>query len=342
MPTISVVIPAYNSEKTIKETIDSVLNQTYSDLELIVVNDGSTDATLDVILTIDDSRVKVFSHPNSGAPVSRNRGLTESKGEYISFLDADDLWTPEKLDTQLNALFRNPNAALAYSWTDRINEGSQFVCHGSQFSFTGYVLPQLLLTDIVGNGSNPLIRKLALEKVGGFDEQLPNAQDWDLWLRLAAHHEFTVVPSVHVLYRVTANSMSSPKYVLRMEAASLRVLERAFAEAPESLQHLKNYSFANRYKYLTYQALEGIPDRKRAIAATRLLWLSIRYDLTSLRPTIIVKVILKILVILLLPKQQAQAAFSRFKGLFNTRTLLGYLRLDAPTFNNNSLVERKQ
>jgi len=95
MPTISVVIPAYNSEKTIKETIDSVLNQTYSDLELIVVNDGSTDATLDVILTIDDSRIKVFSHPNSGAPVSRNRGLAESKGQYISFLDADDLWTPE-------------------------------------------------------------------------------------------------------------------------------------------------------------------------------------------------------------------------------------------------------
>src|SRR4028119_812278 len=112
MSLISVIIPVYNGEKTIQETIESVLNQTFTDFELIVINDGSQDATLEIVERIQDSRLKVLSYPNAGQAASRNRGLSHASGEYISFIDADDLWTPDKLEAQLRALQDNPQAAV--------------------------------------------------------------------------------------------------------------------------------------------------------------------------------------------------------------------------------------
>lgn len=113
LPRISVIIPAYNSENTIIHTINSVLNQTFTDLELIVINDGSQDSTLDIVKQIQDPRIKVFSYSNAGGNVSRNRGLKLAVGEFVSFLDADDLWTPNKLESQLKALEKNLSAKVA-------------------------------------------------------------------------------------------------------------------------------------------------------------------------------------------------------------------------------------
>lgn len=96
---ISVIIPAYNSGNTILETIASVLEQTESDFELIVINDGSTDNTLELLETVRDDRLKIYSYPNGGLPTARNRGIANSNGEFISFLDADDLWTKDKLES---------------------------------------------------------------------------------------------------------------------------------------------------------------------------------------------------------------------------------------------------
>src|SRR4028119_546862 len=119
MPIISVIIPAYNAERTIKETIQSVLNQSFQDLELLIINDGSQDSTLDVVESIQDPRIRVFCYLNAGSSASRNRGIGLAKGEYISFIDADDLWTVDKLESQFKALQENPKAAVAYSWTAR-------------------------------------------------------------------------------------------------------------------------------------------------------------------------------------------------------------------------------
>ncbi|MCF3623160.1 glycosyltransferase family 2 protein, partial [Planktothrix agardhii] len=118
MPKISVIIPVYNGEKTIQKTIESVLQQTWQDFELIVINDGSQDATLEILSSIQDPRLRILSYSNAGLASSRNRGITEATGEYISFLDADDLWTPDKLEAQFQALEEHPEAAVAYSWTD--------------------------------------------------------------------------------------------------------------------------------------------------------------------------------------------------------------------------------
>ncbi|WRH68471.1 MAG: glycosyltransferase family A protein [Planktothrix sp. GU0601_MAG3] len=152
MAIISVVIPAYNAENTIQETINSVLNQTFEDFEIIVINDGSTDSTLNIVSGINAPRIKIFSYPNSGAAVSRNRGFAVATGEYIALLDADDLWTPNKLESQYQALQTNPQAAVAYSWTDYIDQSGTFLLSGTHQTFNGDVYPQLLVHNFLENG----------------------------------------------------------------------------------------------------------------------------------------------------------------------------------------------
>ncbi len=326
MPLISVVTPIYNGEKTIKETIKSILNQTFSDLELIVINDGSQDSTLKVISTIQDPRLKVLSYLNSGVSASRNRGLAQATGEFISFIDADDLWTTNKLETQLRVLQENPQAAVAYSWTDWIDESGQILGKGSYITQEGNVFAQMLLNDFVASGSNCLIRRQALIEVGGFDESLAHGEDWDLWLRLAARYEFIAIPSPQILYRISSSSASSD--VWKMEAGSLKIIEKAYAIAPESLQHLKKQSLGNRYKYLTFKALEGTPERKKGLASARFLYHAISNDLSLLQAKVIWKVLFKIIVITLLPSRLAQVVLAKFKAISNTVTLLGYMKLD--------------
>jgi glycosyltransferase involved in cell wall biosynthesis len=326
MPLISVVIPVYNGEKTIKETIESVLNQTFSDFELIVINDGSQDSTLEIVSGIQDPRLKVFSFTNAGLSASRNRGVSQATGEYISFLDADDLWTPDKLESQLKALQANPQAAVAYSWTDYIDESNQFLRQGGRITVNGNIYANLLMTDLLENGSNPLICKQTLAEVGGFDESLKAAEDWDMWLRIAARYHFVVVPSPQILYRQSSQSMSSN--VSKQEAECLKVLERAYKQAPESLQHLKKRSLANLYKYLTFKALEGTPEPRRSLVAARLLWHAVSYDRVLLRRRVIWKVLSKIAIATLLPPQPAQALLSKMKGVSNLKALLVHIQVE--------------
>lgn len=327
MPQISVVIPVYNGEKTIRETIESVLNQTFTDFELIVINDGSTDSTLDILHSIQDPRLKVFSYPNAGSNPSRNRGFNKSCGDYISFIDADDLWTADKLEEQYKALQENPHAAVAYSWSDCIDESSKFIRRGGHINAEGNVYAKLLISDILENGSNPLIRRQALTDIGGFDESLLAAQDWDLYLRLAAKYDFVTVRRSQILYRISPNSLSSN--VLKLETASLTVVKRAFEQAPKSLKHLKKCSLANIYKYLTYKTLNGMPGRRQNLTAARFLWNIIINDPTLLRTPLFSRLLVKIVVGILLPPQAAKSWVNQFNSLPNIQNaLLKYIQIN--------------
>ena len=326
MPLVSVIIPVFNGEKTIQETIESVLNQTITDFELLVINDGSQDGTVEIVECISDSRIQVFSYPNAGQSTSRNRGIELAKGDYISFIDADDLWTSDKLEAQLKALQANPKAGVAYSWTDWIDESSQLLGKGSHNTEQGEVFTKLLLNDFVANGSNALIRRDALTEVGGFDPSVTPAEDWDLWLRLAARYEFVAVRSPQILYRISPNSASFN--VWKMESSSLQVIDKAFAVAPQSLQYLKSQCLGNRYKYLTFKAIEGYPERNKGIAAIRFLGNAIKNDPSLLRAKVIWKVLFRIAAITLLTPKLAQAVINKFKPLSNTTTLLGYMKLN--------------
>jgi len=312
-PIISVILPVYNGEKTIKETVRSVLSQTFSEFELIIINDGSADSTVDIVSSIEDERIKVFSYPNAGQPASRNRGIAQAQGDYIAFIDADDLWTADKLEAQYKALQDNPQAALAYSWTDWIDESGELLKRGSYITESGDVLSKLLLNDFVANGSNPLIRRQALLDVGGFDESLSNAHDWEMWLRLAMRYPFVAVPSPQVLYRKSTSSMSAN--IWGMERSSIQVIEKALNQAPASLQNLKPGILGNRYKYLTYRALEWPLERKKGFAALKFLSTAIRYDPSLLlRFKLIVIVLTKIGMAILVPSYLSRGAKMKIGG----------------------------
>ncbi|CAD5933479.1 putative glycosyltransferase RC0461 [Planktothrix tepida] len=263
MVLISVVIPVYNGEKTIQQTINSVLNQTFKDWELIIVDDGSQDSTVKIIREIEDSRIRILSYDNGGLAISRNRGIDQAQGEYITFLDADDLWTPEKLEAQFQALQENPEAAVAYSWTDYIDESSQFLHSGRQITINGNIYQHLLVNNFLENGSNPLIRKQALNQVGGFDSSINSVADWDMWLRLAALYQFVAVPLPQILYRVSTRSMSSQ--IKNQERECLKVIEKAFEQAPESLHPLKRKTLAELYKYLMWKIFQQQPNPKQGL-----------------------------------------------------------------------------
>ncbi len=301
MPIISVIIPVYNGQKTIKETIESVLNQTFTDFEIIVINDGSQDATLAIVNSINDSRIKVFAFPNAGVSASRNRGLDKAQGEFVAFLDADDLWTKDKLKEQLKALQANPQAALAYSWTNWIDEFGQFLRPGGHITVNGKAYDKLLVRDFIESGSNPLIRKQALDKVGVFDGSITHGEDWEMWLRIAVCYEFVAVQSPQILYRISPKSASFD--ILKMEVGSLQIIERFFAQAPE-LAHLKRKTLASRYKYLTFKALEGNLEPKNGLMAARFLVETLKNDLSLLGQTkLMLIVLIKIAIAILLPPQ---------------------------------------
>jgi GT2 family glycosyltransferase len=301
MPTISVIVPAYNAERTILETIKSVQQQSFTDFELIVINDGSSDRTLELLLAVEDSRLKIFSYENGGLPVARNRGISHAGGEFIAFLDADDLWTPDKLELQLAALQKHPKAGVAYSWTHFMDEQGGSFHAGEPILFEGDVYADLLVWNFIASGSNPLIRKQAIESVGEFDPTLRSCEDWDLWLRLAARWPFVVVPKPQILYRLSSTSMSSKIKV--MEEAHLTTIERAFQSAPQEIQHLKHQILANVYRFLAHLCLTRVPNGVGAKQAAQKLQTAIRlYPQILLERKTQVLVVKLVLIRLLSPK----------------------------------------
>ena len=273
-PLISVVIPAYNAQATLLETIESVRRQTFSDFELLVIDDGSTDETLARAKSVRDPRIRVSSFANRGLAVSRNRGIDQSLGEFLSFIDADDLWTPDKLERQLGALRRHPEAALAYSWTAFLDADGRFLFAKEPSHFEGDVFGELVRHAFIASGSNILVRRDCAVAAGGFDASLEAAQDWDFCLRIAALRPFALVPSYQILYRIGEDSMSAD--AARIEQSCLRVCERAFARAPTPVPRRRAESLSNVKQYVAFLHLSRVPDPSFPKRAARKLTECIR------------------------------------------------------------------
>ncbi|GAB1545032.1 glycosyltransferase [Scytonema sp. NUACC21] len=311
MPKISVIIPAYNAEKTIRATIDSVLEQTFRDFELIIINDGSTDNTLELLHSIQDARLKIFSYANSGLPVARNRGLARATSEYIAFLDADDLWASDKLELQLLTLEQNPEAGVAYSWTyfmdvDEQGNPVSFLPSPS-YCFVGDVYKNLLVSDFIHSGSNTLIRKEAIESAGEFDSTLKSCEDWDYWLRLAAQWDFVPVFKHQIFYRRTPGAMSSKVEV--MKQASLIAMEKAYKAAPPELQYLKKYTLTNFHKYCASLYLQYHTDIDGLNQAQQHLWSAIYLHPQTLLERATQKLLIKLLVKRIFPPNVTRHLF---------------------------------
>ena len=305
-PLISVIIPLYNAETTIAATIQSVLQQTFADFELIVVNDGSTDQSLPMVQAIlqatNDKRLKILDTANAGASAARNRGIAQARGEYLAFLDADDLWHPDKLQDQLEILQTHPEIGLVYSWTDYIDTEGQFVCPGRREIVQGNVYAKLLVANFLENGSAALIRCQIVRDIGGFDEQLTGCQDTDLYLRIARHHFFMTVPKVQVYYRISPGSITDD--TARHEERLLMFLQKAYADAPDELQSLKPQSLAHAYRYLMLRSLEATLTPVRGFNTAQYLWRAVYYNpsLATRQTRLLLTVVAKI-VIAFLPQQ---------------------------------------
>lgn len=258
MPLVSVIIPAYNAEQTLLETIHSVLQQSHQDLELIVVDDGSTDSTLAVATSVADPRLHVLSYENGGASAARNRGIAAATGAFLSFIDADDLWVTDKLEKQFQALQRNPSAGGVYSWTLILDAVGKTFYPGNCESFEGDVYPQLLLSNFVGSGSNMMVRRAASDSIGGFDTKLRSHEDWDYYLRLARHWPFVVVSEPQILYRKTDSSLCSNFAV--MEEYIFILHQKVFSNVRPGLEYLEQQSRARKYDFLTQIALTNISN----------------------------------------------------------------------------------
>ena len=297
MPQISIIMPAYNAERTITETVQSVLQQTFHDFELIVINDGSNDKTQELVQEIVDERLQIFSYENGGVAKARNRGIAHAKGEFIAFIDADDLWTLDKLELQLAALRQNLQAGVAYSRTcfmDVDDKGEALSFHPSPpYSFAGDVYEQLLVSDFIHSGSNTLIRSQAIDAVGEFDPTIPQCADWDYWLRLATHWSFVVVPKYQILYRRTPGAMSSK--VEGMKAASLLAIEKAYGAAPPELQHLKSQTLKSFHIYCASLYLQHSTEISEISQAKQHLWSAIRLQPKTLLDPVALKLALKFL-----------------------------------------------
>lgn len=199
---ISVVIPTHNRCDLVGRSIDSVLHQTYNDIEVIVVSDGSTDDT-DVVVSKyenSDHRVKYVSYtPAKGGNYARNLGISHSTGEYVAFLDDDDTWFPEKLEKQLKVMEENPLVGLVYTGCHVIYVNEK-VEYRSIPQKSGDLLHDLLLDNVVGSTSTVLVRKTIFEQSGVFDEKLGALQDYDLWIRIAKYAQIGVVSEELINY----------------------------------------------------------------------------------------------------------------------------------------------
>lgn len=199
---VSVVIPTHNRADLLPRAVESVLNQTYSNLEVIVVSDGSTDATEDIVkrYSNSDSRVRFIGYsPAKGGNVARNTGIEASKGDYIAFLDDDDEWLPEKLQKQVNLLDNNDAIGLVYTGAHIIYVKEK-VEYNSTSKERGNLKTRILIDNCIGTTSTVVLRKSVLSQSGIFDESLNALQDYDLWIRIAQHSEIEVVPEPLINY----------------------------------------------------------------------------------------------------------------------------------------------
>ncbi|MEL6604216.1 MAG: glycosyltransferase family 2 protein [Cyanobacteria bacterium J06614_10] len=255
---MTVIIPAYNAMRYLPRTLHSVLQQTYQDFSVIIVDDGSQDGLLAWYRQLSDrikSKVKLLSQSRQGTARARNAGLFASDSPYVAFLDADDLWLPDKLARQMAFLADRPSVSLVYCWSAAVDDDGHWTGH----LYTGRLSTKqlrarklstertarlhqltwahLVVRNEISTPSTVLVRRSCLEAVGGFDPALHSyVEDKDLWLRIARNHQIGWIPEVLVHKR--RHALNTSKQWQAMEKAGYQVLEKALASPPDAIaQH---------------------------------------------------------------------------------------------------------
>jgi glycosyltransferase involved in cell wall biosynthesis len=210
--TVAVVVPVHNAARYVDQALLSALNQTYPATEVIVVDDGSTDNSLQIATERSrrDSRIRVLRQSQRGPGAARNLAISEAKSDLIAPLDADDLWHPTKLQRQIEMLRQaGARVGLVYTWFARIDGMGNIRSTGHRPMASGEVFRDCCQSNIVGNGSGALMRKSAILECGGYDESLPGCEDYKLYAAIAERYLFALVPEHLTGYRQTNENLTS-------------------------------------------------------------------------------------------------------------------------------------
>ncbi len=266
-PKVSVIIPVYGVENYISSAIESVLSQTYSQFELLIVDDGSPDRSVEICQQFTDSRIRIIRQANRGLSGARNTGIRHAQGEYIAFLDGDDCWQPQKLECHIQHLEASPKIGVSFSFSEFMSE--------SGIPLGNYVLAkteEITLADLfrgnpVGNGSAAVFRKAALAEIefennrhGNreifyYDEDLRRSEDHELLLRIAIQTDWEIagIPEALTLYRVNSGGLSAN--FAQQHKSWEQVLEKTYAYAPDLIKKWRKRAMAYHMRYLSRNAV---------------------------------------------------------------------------------------
>lgn len=272
---VSVIIPLYNAEKYIERTIKSVLSQTYENLEIIIVDDESPDNSVQVCEQFTDPRIKIVHQKNRGLPGSRNTGIRHASSEYIAFIDADDIWLPEKLTKHIAHLDSNPDVGVSFSRSAFIDETDKPLGIYQITELEDITPLDILCRSPIGNGSAAVFKKAVFEDIKFqdnlygdvedyyFDDNFTLSEDIECWIRIAVQTNWKIagIAQPLTLYRISSNGLSAN--LQQMIDFREKVFEKAYSYAPEQMA---NWIKPARAYHLRYVARRAITVNKGAVA----------------------------------------------------------------------------
>lgn len=216
-PVVSVITPTFNRAAFLPQAIESVLGQTFADLELLIIDDGSTDNTRQLVEGYaQDKRIRYFYQENQGQSIARNRGLQEARGEFVCFLDSDNAWMPDKLEKSVSVMQGQKAIDVLYGDFIEIDEQGVELGANKMKRHSGRITPELLKDNFVSMNTT-MTRRACFEDMGGFDTNDRLAEDYGLWLRLSTRYRFFYLPAILGYYRIMQDQISTHKE-LRLKA----------------------------------------------------------------------------------------------------------------------------
>lgn len=267
MKKVSVITPIYKVEQYIADTVKSVLNQTYQNFEYLIVNDGSPDRSVEICQQFKDPRIKIINQENRGANAARNNGIRQAQGEYIAFLDGDDIWLPEKLEKHIEHLEKSPDLGVSFSRSAFIDEAGNPLGIYQIPQLTGITIAEIFCRNPISNGSCAVFRREVFEEIKYqdnlygttedfyWDERLQGSQDNDCWFRIAIQTNWQIegIPDSLTLYRVNSGGISA-NLIKKLESWE-QVVEKTRSYAPEIVRELENPARAYQLRYLARRAV---------------------------------------------------------------------------------------
>ncbi|MCL6461387.1 MAG: glycosyltransferase family 2 protein [Flavobacterium micromati] len=250
MPLFSVIIPLYNKENFIQNTLQSVLDQSFVDFEIIIVNDGSTDKSEEIVLAFNDPRITYFSKLNEGVSAARNYGIQQSKGIYVAFLDGDDLWFPQHLATLHALIVKNPRAGIFAARYQLIFQNQSIYIPKFRTISENYsgIIPDYFESSLqyaVATSSSIAIPKAVFNNVGYFDTEINVGEDTDMWTRIALQYSVAITNEVTVSYLHYVQNSLSKQSILNKKIKDFTF----YKEAEKQNSSLKKYQDLYRLEY---------------------------------------------------------------------------------------------